>query len=85
MIFSPLIKGKCYKIVVKVVVKWLLGGRPSVLLIFLKCYVYLFLPTELCGSVPVLITRRHGAMFLRRKEGYFLFSIVLQNGFYNIT
>jgi len=46
--------------------------------------LYLFLPTELHGSVLVLITMRHGAMFLRCKEGYFLFSIVLQNGYYNI-
>jgi len=66
-----------------VAIKRLLGGRSIVLLNFLK--FYLFLPTELRGSVPVLITRRHGAMFLQRKEGYFLFSVVLKDSFYNIT
>ena len=49
--------------------------------------LHLFLPTELHGSVPVLITRRHGVMFLRCKEGYFLFSVdnALKNSFYNIA
>ena len=52
---------------------------------FEMLHVCLFLPTELHGSVPVLITRTHRAMFLRHKEGYFLFSAVLQNGFYYVT
>jgi len=57
--------------------------RPPNCVIKLFEMLYLFLPTELRGSVPVLITRRHGAIFLLRKESYFLFSVALQYGFLN--
>jgi len=37
--------------------------------------------TELSGSLAELITRRDIVMFLLHKEGYFFFSVVLQDGF----
>ena len=49
---------------IKVAVKQLL---PNCIIKFFEM-LFLFLPTELLGSVPVLITMRHGAMFLWRKE-----------------
>jgi len=43
---------------IKVVAKWLVGGRPILLLIFFEM-LYLFLPTELSGDLSLLVTRRH--------------------------